>query len=86
MSGTLIDLMWNESEPGVICRGVGQEYPLSPLLFSIYAEAMMKEAFETIDEGVKVGGELVKDVKFADDQRMVAGTEKGLQRLMDGLD
>ena len=39
----------------------------------------MKEAFENINEGVKVGGELVKDVKFADDQGMVSSTEKGLQ-------
>ena len=49
-----------ESEPGVIGRRIRQGCPLSPLLFSIYAEAMMKEAFENIDEGVKVGGELEK--------------------------
>ena len=74
-----------ESEPGVIGRGVRQGCPLSPLLFSIYAEAMMVEAMEGIEEGVKVGGELVKDVRFADDQGMVASTEKGLQEVMDGL-
>ena len=40
---------------------------------------MMIEALEDIEEGVRVGGELVKDVKFADGQGMVAGTEIGLQ-------
>ena len=46
---------------------------------------MMIEAMEDIEEGVKVGGQLVKDVKFADDQGMVASSEQGLQRLMNGL-
>ena len=32
---------------------------------------------EDVEEGVKVGGELLKDVKFADNQGMVAHTEKG---------
>ena len=32
-----------------------------------------------LDEGIKVGGKLVSDVRFADDQGMVAGTESGLQ-------
>ena len=46
---------------------------------------MMIEALEDIEEGVRVGGELVKDVKFADDQGMVASTEIGLQRQIDAL-
>ena len=58
---------------------------MSPLLFSTYAEMMMIEALEDIEEGVRVGGDLVKDVKFADDQGMVASTEVGLQRQIDAL-
>jgi hypothetical protein len=63
-----------ESEPAVIGRGVRQGCTLSPLLFSIYAEAMMLEAMEGIEEGVRVGGKLIRDVRFADDQGMVAST------------
>jgi hypothetical protein len=74
-----------ESEPAVIGRGVRQGCTLSPLLFSVYAEAMMMAAMAGIEEGVRVGGKLVKDVRFADDQGMVAGTEQGLQKVMDGL-
>ena len=57
-----------DSEPGVIGRGVRQGCPLSPLLFSIYAEAMMKEALEGSEDGIKVGGQLITDIRFSDDQ------------------
>ena len=46
---------------------------------------MMKEALEVVEEGIRVGGELIKDVKYADDQGMVSSTESGLQILMDRL-
>ena len=73
-----------DTEPGVIERGVRQGCPLSPLLFSIYAESMMKDALGNVEEGVLIGGRLLKEVRFADDQAMVSGTNEGLQRLMDG--
>ena len=56
-----------------------------PLLFSIYVERMMVEALDDVGEGVKVGGSLLKDIRFADDQGMVAETEQGLQNIMDRL-
>ena len=68
-----------------IGRRVRQGCSLSPLLFSIYAERMMVEALDGVDEGVKVGGSLLKDIRFADDQGMVAETERGLQIIMNRL-
>ena len=57
-----------ESDSGIIGRGVRQGCSISPLLFSMYAEMMMIEAMEQVEDGVKVGGEVVKDVRFSDDQ------------------
>jgi len=78
----IIIIAVGESRTCITGRGVRQECPVLHLLFSIYAEMMMKEALDDVDEGVKIEGELVKDVKFADDQRMVENSEKGLQVLM----
>src|SRR6476469_1305167 len=46
---------------------------------------MTKEALEDMEEGIRVGGELIKDVKYADDLGMVSSTESGLQILTDRL-
>ena len=58
--------------PCTIGRGVRQGCLLSPLLFNIYAEAMMKEAMEEVEEGVRMGGHRIQAVRFADDQAMTA--------------
>ena len=55
------------------------------ILFSVYAEMMIIEVMEDVEKGVRVGGELLKDVKFADDQVMVSQMENGLQTIMDSL-
>ena len=38
--------------------------PAISLLFSIYAEMMMKQALEIVEEGITVGGKLIKDVNM----------------------
>src|SRR6478609_5432714 len=81
----VVRIAGGEPDSDIIGRGVRQGCPLPPLLFSIYAEMMMKEALENVEEGITVGAELIKDVKYADDHGMVANTEAGLESLMDSL-
>ena len=45
----------------------------------------MVEALDGVDGGAKVGGSLLKDIRFADDQYMVAETEQGRQNIMNRL-
>ena len=44
--------MGGDSDPGIIGCGVRQRFPISPLLFSIYAEVMMIEALENMKKEV----------------------------------
>src|SRR6218665_2501648 len=44
---------------------------------------MMREAMEEMSEGIKVGGQLMNALRFADDQAMIAASQKGLQKMMD---
>src|SRR6218665_887008 len=74
------------SEPGKVGRGVRQGCQLSPLLFNIYIGELAREAVEDLEEGKKVGGRWIKALRFADDQAMVAKSQKGLQTMMDRLD
>ena len=71
--------------PCVIGRGVRQWCLLSPQLFNIYAEAIMKESMEGVEDRVLVGGHLVQAVRFADDQAMIASSVNGLQNIMTKL-
>ena len=73
------------SEESDMERAVKQGCRLSPLLFTVNAETMMKEARNKIEEGIKVGGKLVRDVRFYDDQGKVCWHRGGLQNIMDSL-
>ena len=72
-------------EPCLIGKSLRQGCFISLVLFNIYAKKMMKETLHSLEEGVKVGGVLIKAVKFANDQAMVAGTEKRLQSIMEEM-
>ena len=58
---------------------------LSSLLCTLYIEKMMEEAIKEIQEGIKVGGQMMVDVWFAYDQAIIASTDIRLLRIMNGL-
>ena len=66
------------TEPAIIGRGIREGCLMSPTLFNIYAEAVVREALDGVSEGIKFGGKIIMDVRFAYDQAMIASTETGL--------
>jgi len=51
----------------------------------VYDEAMVKEATAKEELGVKVNGQVISMIRYADDKAVVARSEKNLQRLMDNV-
>jgi hypothetical protein len=57
---------------------------LSPILFSLYSEYLTKEALEGFGE-FKIGGQVIRTMKYADDLVLLAREEKVLQGMVDRL-
>ena len=64
--------------------GVGQVCLISPLLFNLYSEVMIKEAMKGV-EGVTFGGLNVTDLRYADDAVLVADGRMKMQKMIDRL-
>ena len=62
-------------------RGVRQGCVLSPNLFNLYTENIFKEDLV----GVRVGGENVSNLRYADDTVLIAESVKELQALVDEI-
>lgn len=64
-----------------IKKGVRQGCVLSPLLYNLYSERVMEEALENVEEGIKVNGININNIRYADDTVLLASSEQGLQKL-----
>ena len=66
-----------------IGKGVYQGYILSPCLFNLYAEYIMRNAgLEEAQAGIKISGRNVNNLRYADDTTLMAESEKELKRLL----
>jgi hypothetical protein len=63
-------------------RGVRQGCILSPKLFNIYGECIMRKALEGWEGGISIGGEKITNLRFADDTTLIASSVEELNQLM----
>ena len=66
-----------------IGKGVGQGCILSPCLFNLYAEYIVRNTgLEEAQAGIKIAGRNINNLRYADDTTLVAESEEELKSLL----
>ena len=64
-------------------KGVHQGYILSPCLFNLYAEYIMRNAgLDEVQAGIKIARRNINNFRYADDTTVMAETEEELKFLL----
>ena len=62
-------------------KGVRQSCMLSPCLFNLYAEYIMRNTgLEEAQAGIKIAGRNINNLRYADDITFMVKSEEGLQK------
>lgn len=67
-------------------KGVRQGCVISPLLYNIYGEYIMRRALDGWDGGIKIGGQKISNLRYADDTTLLASTETEMAELLNRLE
>ena len=66
-----------------IGKGVRQGCILSPCLFNLYAEGIMRNAgLDEAQAGIKIAGRNINNLRYADDTTLMAESEEELKSLL----
>eukprot|EP00795_Rhopilema_esculentum_P007185 gene7185-biopygen8579 len=74
-----------ESDEFGIGKGVRQGCILSPHLFNLYGEHIMRKALSNMEMGVSIGGRLINELRYADDTSLIAETIQDMNTLLQKL-
>ena len=66
-----------------IGKGVRQGYILSPCLFNLYAEYILRNTgLDEVQAGIKIAGRNISNLRYADDITLVSKSEEELKSLL----
>ena len=66
-----------------IGKGIHEGYILSPCIFTLYAEYIMRNAgLEEAQAGIKIAGRNINNLRYADDTTLMAESEEELKSLL----
>jgi len=69
-------------ELDLIVKGIHQGCILSPCLFNLYAEYIMRNAgLEEAEVGIKIAGRNINNLRYADDNTLMSEREEELEPL-----
>jgi hypothetical protein len=63
-------------------KGVGQGCILSPCLFNMYSECIMRRIRLEDGGGVKIGGRTISNLRYADDTTLITEEKEDMRRLL----
>lgn len=90
----LLQQLYNDQEASVrtefgetqwfgIGKGVRQGCILSPYLFNLYSEMVMRNATEHAHCGIKIGGRVVNNLRYADDTTLLTDNKRDLVKYIE---